>query len=33
MTNHVEFPGLGLSFTLDRVAFTVFGSPCTGTAF
>ena len=27
MTNHVEFPGLGLSFTLDRVAFTVFGMP------
>ena len=27
MTNHVQFPGLGLSFTLDRVAFTVFGMP------
>ena len=27
MTNHVEFPGLGLSFTLNRVAFTLFGMP------
>ena len=25
MTYHVQFPGLGLEFTLDRVAFTVFG--------
>ena len=24
MTYHVQFPGLGLEFTLDRVAFTVF---------
>ena len=27
MTYHVQFPGLGLEFTLDRVAFTVFGMP------
>ena len=25
MVNHVQFPGLGLSFTLNRVAFTLFG--------
>ncbi len=25
MTNTVSFPGLGLTFTLDRVAFTIFG--------
>ena len=25
MTNQVSFPGLGLSFTLNRVAFTLFG--------
>lgn len=25
MINHVSFPGLGLSFTLNRVAFTLFG--------
>jgi hypothetical protein len=27
MTYHVQFPGLGLSFTLNRVAFTLFGMP------
>lgn len=27
MIYHVQFPGLGLEFTLDRVAFTVFGMP------
>ncbi len=27
MTHLVEFPGLGLSFTMNRVAFTVFGHP------
>lgn len=27
MTNLVEFPGLGLEFTLNRVAFTLFGMP------
>ena len=27
MTNVVTFPGLGLSFTLNRVAFTVLGRP------
>lgn len=32
MTYHVQFPGLGLEFTLDRVAFTVFGMPIYGTA-
>jgi len=25
MINHVQFPGLGLEFTVNRVAFTVFG--------
>lgn len=27
MTNRVTFPGLGLDFALDRVAFTLFGHP------
>lgn len=27
MIYHVEFPGLGLEFTLNRVAFTLFGMP------
>ena len=27
MINHVTFPGLGLSMTINRVAFTVFGVP------
>ena len=27
MTYHVQFPAWGLEFTLDRVAFTVFGMP------
>lgn len=27
MTNIVEFPGLGLSFEISRVAFTIFGFP------
>ena len=27
MIYHVQFPGLGLEFTLDRVAFPVFGMP------
>lgn len=27
MTNVVSFPGLGLEFTLNRVAFTLFGKP------
>lgn len=27
MTNLVEFPGLGLEFTVSRVAFTIFGLP------
>lgn len=27
MSYHVLFPGLGLDFTLDRVAFTLFGMP------
>ena len=27
MTNLVTFPGLGLSFHLDRVAFSLFGLP------
>lgn len=27
MTNHVEFPGLGIELTLNRVAFTLFGVP------
>ncbi len=27
MSYHVTFPGLGLEFTLDRVAFMLFGLP------
>ena len=27
MTNIVTFPGLGLEFHLDRVAFSLFGHP------
>lgn len=27
MVNHIQFPGLGLTFTIDRVAFTLFGLP------
>ena len=32
MTNLVQFPGLGLEFELNRVAFTIGGSASTGTA-
>lgn len=27
MINHIQFPGLGLEFTVNRVAFTAFGLP------
>ncbi|MEG1783039.1 MAG: prolipoprotein diacylglyceryl transferase, partial [Oscillospiraceae bacterium] len=27
MTNHIQFPGLGLECTINRVAFTIFGLP------
>ena len=32
LTNLVQFPGLGLSFQLNRVAFTIAVSASTGTA-